>query len=169
MNLQIYKYLSIAGISIALLAGAFFYGRSIGYDVRDLEAQTAANEQWAEYQKQLNDITEQNRLNQIEASTREAIAWEKYNEAQQNYDNAVSDADGWRVRVKSCSTATGNVSGNTKPTNVGNEPAERLEKLPAAVTRGLAAVGQRADQCEAKLKAMQDWAQVVIDSQRKRD
>ena len=160
----LYKYLAFAGAAIAIIGGAYWYGHSTGYDKRDLEALKAINEQWQTYQQQLSKVTEENRIAREKASESERQAWELYENAQKNYDAAVADGNAWRVRVKSCGASKSGVPNDTTAANVGNEQADGLAELPAAVARGLAEVGQRADQCEAKLKAMQDWASVIINT-----
>lgn len=71
----------------------------------------------------------------------------------------MSDNDSLRVRIKQCTTSnqSGNVHNSTTSTDLGNVTSEGQAELSDSAKRGIAEIGLRADRCEAKLVALQDY------------
>lgn len=149
-------------IALGLLALSAIGGYRVGHD-------SVMNE-WLTEKSAINDATanaltklnEQRKQKYKDAEQSEKEAWEKYQNAQSENDrlNTELDSRPWRVRVitkaADCSVP------DSAATSMGNGEEYTTAELPDSIARNIAAIGREADQCEAKLKSLQEWALIVI-------
>lgn len=113
----------------------------------------------------LTKLNEQRKQKDKAAEQSEKEAWEKYQNAQVENDRINSELDSrpWRVRVitksASCSVP------DSTAASVGNGEEYTTAELPREIAAGISSIGRDADQCEAKLKSLQDWALIVVSSE----
>lgn len=150
--------------ALGLLALSAFGGYKYGHD-------SVMNEWLAEKSaisdatvKALITLNEQRKQKESELSQSEKSAWEQYQHAQTENDRLNYELSNrhWRVRVitkaDNCSVQ------DTESSSVGDGAAEQYAELPEQTSRSIAAIGRDADQCEAKLKALQDYVKIVVDT-----
>lgn len=149
-------------IALGLLALSAIGGYRVGRD-------SVMNE-WLTEKSAISDATasaltklnEQRKQKDKAAEQSEKEAWEKYQNAQVENDRINSELDSrpWRVRIIT-KTASCTVPDSTA-TSVGNGEEYTTAELPDSIARNIAEIGREADQCEAKLKSLQQWALIVI-------
>jgi len=153
-------------IALGLLALSTFGGYKYGHDsvMSDwLAEKSVMNEATA---SALTKLNEQRKQKDEAAEQSEREAWEKYQNAQSENDRLNTELANrpWRVRVitkaADCSVR------DTSASIMGNGEEYTTAELPASTARSIAAIGRDADRCEAKLKALQDWAKIVVDKDR---
>ncbi len=91
----------------------------------------------------------------------ELKAWEQYQNAQIESDrlNTELESRPWRVRIEKRNDCP---SGGEPAASMGDGKTEEYAELPSSITRSITAIGRDADQCEAKLKALQDFITVEL-------
>ena len=112
-------------------------------------------------------LREQQGAIQRDLKAKESQSWELYQNAEKEAErlNGELNAMPWRVQVV------------TKPANCGmpetastasvvNDTAKQYAELPIETTRSVITIGKDADQCEAKLKALQDYVKIVVDDKK---
>lgn len=94
-----------------------------------------------------------------ELREKEKDAWGKYEEASREVERLNDElaTRPWRVRIQPGNCT--NVPGTEGAGDVGGSAPGGYAELPDSVTRSLAAVGRRANLCEAKLAYMVEWAE----------
>lgn len=90
-------------------------------------------------------------------SQSEAKAWEQYRHADEENErlNRELAERPWRVRIERASCDR--VSNDTGASTVGDGAPEQYAELSREAARRIAAIGRDADQCEAKLMALQQY------------
>ena len=108
--------------------------------------------------QQQRDATEQ------ALKAKESQAWGMYQDAENKANELAGELNGmaWRVRVNT-SPADCRVPETATTASVGNVSANEYAELPAETTRSVIAIGKDADQCEAKLKALQEYVKIIVD------
>lgn len=155
MNAIAIKYLAMAAAIAALCWLSYDYGA------------TSVQSEWNDERAALNEATASALVNlnkqrsEAEAALKdkEYEAWWKYNEADK-IAKSLSDElvnRPWRVRIETrdCGVPKAN------PTASMDNGAGQYAELSNEVTRSVIAIGKDADRCEAKLKALQDWANII--------
>lgn len=130
---------------------------------------TSVREDWNAERAEINKVTadalikmnEQRKSTETELQKSESAAWEKYQNAQNESDRLSTELANrpWRVRIERA--ACDNLPGNTRAASVGDDKAEQYAELPVSTTRSVIEIGRDADQCEAKLKALQDYINLI--------
>lgn len=149
-------------IALGLLALTAIGGYRVGHD-------SVMNE-WLTEKSAISDATantltklnEQRKQKDKAAEQSEKEAWEKYQNAQVENDRLNTELANWPWRVRVITKAASCSVPDSTSTSVGDGAREQFAELPASTSRSVAAIGRDADRCEAKLKAMQDWALIVI-------
>lgn len=157
MNAIAIKYLAIAAAIAALCWLSYDYGATSVQSAWNDE-RAALNEATA---SALANLNKQRSETEKSLKLKESEAWDKYNEADklaQNLNDELTNRP-WRVRIE---TRYFGVPKTDSTASMGNG-AEQYAELSAEVTRSVIAIGKDADRCEAKLKALQDWAKIITD------
>lgn len=149
-------------IALGLLALSTIGGYKLGHDsvMVDWNAEKVAISDATA--SALTKLNEQRKQKDKAAEQSEKEVWEKYQNAQVENDRINSELDSrpWRVRV--ITKAASCTMPDTVTASVGNGEEYTTAELPASIARNIAEIGQEADQCEAKLKSLQQWALIVI-------
>lgn len=145
--------------------GTYFFGHNSGYDKRDLIALNEHKEAAEQYKSAINKRDNKFSALQSEVSKYAKSAWEKYSAAQKEIDSATADAERWRVRVESNSTASCGMQ-TPNPGSVDDGEGARNAELPIKTQRSLERIGDEATRdlkkCRAKVDALQAFAEQVV-------
>lgn len=157
---KIYAYIAAFVIWTAL---SYFFGHSIGYDERDLIALNDAKKDAESYKKAIEQRDSKYDDLQNEVSKYAQESWDKYTQAQKDFDAAIDSNDAaWRVRLKSktCGVQVASSGG------VGDGAGAEYGELPIETQRSLERIGEQATkelkQCRAKVEYLQEYLSKVV-------
>lgn len=161
MNPLLIKYAAISGV--ILLFGWLCY--DYGHDSVMSEWQAEKAQINAATASALVKLQQQREAAERDLKTKESESWELYQNAEKEADrlNAELDNRSWRVRVITRASDC-RVPESDTASGVGDDTREQFAELPATTTRSVIAIGKDADQCSAKLKALQDYIKIIVDA-----
>lgn len=151
-------------LKYAVLAAAIFALCYLSYDYGATSVQSAWNDERAKLNeataKALSDINTQRNESEKALQAKELENWSKYNEADELAKKLNDDLTNrpWRVRIESANCGMP----ETDPTASVGDGEEYQAQLPIEATRDLITIGSDADKCEAKLSALQEWANIIL-------
>lgn len=155
-------YVCIA-LFVLWTGSAYWLGHSIGYDERDLIALNDAKKEAESYKKAIEQRDSKYDDLQSEVSKYAQESWDKYTQAQKNFDAAIDSNDAaWRVRLKSKTCGVQVAGGGS----VGDGTRAEYGELPIETQRSLERIGEQATkelkQCRAKVEYLQEYLSKVV-------
>ena len=163
MNPLLIKY--AIGAVVTALFGWLCY--DYGHDSVMSEWQTERAEMASATTQAIIKLREQQDAIQRDLKAKESQSWELYQNAEKEAErlNGELNAMPWRVQVV---TKPGNcgVPETDSASSVGDDTTGQYAELPIETTRSVIAIGKDADQCEAKLKALQDYVKIIVDGKK---